>query len=166
MFPCGNARKLPGLVLLVALLPAGCGARSEQSRSEQHVAGNGYSFRAPADWTVSRKPRTVTAKQGRALIQVSVFPQPRRFQPSRWEEYVAGIDRAVVQVVEQEKAKLSRSQTTTIAGRRARLYELARGKIEERLAFFFVGRREYELFCHDAGSACDRLLSSFSVERA
>jgi hypothetical protein len=162
VFPAGNPRKLAVPAVLVALLLAGCGG-SKTSVSERHVSGDGYSFRAPSDWTVSRRLRTIVAKSGAAVIQVSVFPQPQPFDPARWEQYVTGTDRAVAQVVEQEKAKLEHSRDSTIAGRRARVYELSRGKSEERLAFFFAGRKEYELFCHDAGSACDALLASFSL---
>ena len=165
LFPAGNPRKLAVSAAVAALLLAGCGG-SKVSASEQRVRGSGYSFRAPSDWTVARRLRTIVAKSGSAVIQVSVFPQPQEFDPVRWQQYVAGTDRAVAQVVEQEKAKLERSREATVAGRRARVYELSRGKTQERLAFFFVGRREYELYCRDAGSACDALLSSFSLAQA
>ena len=165
VFPGANPRKLGLLALAVALVAPGCGGGSQAS-AEQRVAGDGYSFRAPADWRVTRRGRTVGAHDGASLVQVATFPLAQRFDASRWGEYVSSSDHAAAQVAAQEKAKLERSETTTVGGQRARTYDLSRGAVDERLVFLFRGRREYELFCHDAGSACDRLVESFSLEPA
>src|SRR5438067_401229 len=101
LFPGRNPRKRRLAALAGLLLVAGCGGGARSAPSEQHVRGNGYGFRAPASWTVTRRLRTVVVRDGRAVLQVSVFPQPRRFEASRWRQYVRGIDRAVAQVVEQ-----------------------------------------------------------------
>ncbi|HET9675190.1 MAG TPA: hypothetical protein VFP31_10315 [Gaiellaceae bacterium] len=69
---------------------------------------------------------------------------------------------------------MQRSGQATIAGRRARTYEIAytrqSRRFVDRVAFVLDGRREFQLTCRidvddpDAGTqACERLRSSFRI---
>jgi hypothetical protein len=150
-------------------LLAGCGGSG--AAKEQTVRGTGYRFAAPADWTVKRMPRAVEVSQGIELVSVTRYELLRSFRPALWEHVVPELDRAAEGVAEQQKGRVASSRTITVAGRRARSYELAYSRegddLVERLAFVLRGKTEYYLLCrYEAGGgtgACDRLLATFTL---
>jgi len=151
----------------VALVAGGCGGSSGTSSSAtKRVSGAGYSFRAPAAWQVRRRIRSVEARDGSALVSVTTFPLARAFVPGLWAKAVPELDRVARQLASTERARLTTSMTTTIGGRKARVYLLVHDGAQEKLGFVLQGRREYQLFCHDAGSACDGLFGSFRISAA
>jgi hypothetical protein len=129
---------------------------------------------APADWGVSRKGRQVQAAQGTQLISVTRFPLLRRFRPGLWNEVVPELDRAAAAVASQQQGTVSDSRNVTIAGQKARRYDVAytrQGKqLVERIAFVLRGKSEYLLLCrYERGGntdACDGLLTSFRLAAA
>jgi hypothetical protein len=129
---------------------------------------------APADWGVSRKGREVQAAQGTGLISVTRFPLQRRFRPELWTQVVPELDRAAAAVARQQQGTVTNSQTTTVAGEKARRYDVAYtsdGKdLVERIAFVLRGKTEYLLLCrYERGGstdACDGLLTSFKLAAA
>jgi plasmid stabilization system protein ParE len=162
VFPLSNARKLAPLVLAVAI--AGCGGSSApKPTAGKRVAAAGYRFTAPAGWQVTRTPTSVAAKQGAAIVSVTTFRLARRFRPALWPEVVTELDRVAAQLAGRVHGKVRSAATRRIAGRRARVYEIVRGGEDERIAFVLNGRREYQLYCRGAGSACNTLLASFTL---
>jgi hypothetical protein len=169
--PGVNRRKqaVLGLTLLVA---AGCGGGATANGSV--VSGSGFTFVAPAHWTISRKGAQVEAARGDRLVSVTRFPLLRRFRPELWDKVVPELDRAAAAVASQQKGTLTRSQTQKIAGQKARTYEVtytAVGKpLVERIAFVLRGKNEYLLLCRyergGATDACDGLLTSFKLAAA
>jgi hypothetical protein len=169
--PAGNRRKqaVLGLTLLVV---AGCGGAA--AHKGYVVSGTGFTFTAPADWGVSRTGREVQAAQGTLLISVTHFPLLRRFRPGLWDRVVPELDRAAAAVASQQHGTVSDSRTVTIAGQKARRYDVAyarEGKqLVERIAFILRGKTEYLLLCrYERGGdteACDRLLTSFRLAAA
>jgi hypothetical protein len=166
VLPRSNACKLALVALAAALLAAGCGGSSGRSSSSKRVAGGGYSFRAPADWQVRRRVRAVEARDGSALVSVTTFPLARAFEPALWAQAVPELDRVARQLAATEHARLTTSMTTTLGGRKARVYLLVHDGVQEKLAFVLQDRREYQLFCHGAGGACDQLFGSFRISAA
>ena len=76
------------------------------------------------------------------------------------------------ELAQQQNGKVRNAETVTIAGRRARRYDIDYthdGKqLVERLAFVLREKTEYLLLCRyeDGGStdACDRLLATFTLD--
>jgi hypothetical protein len=136
------------------------------------VQGDDYRFSAPASWTVARNARGVQAAEGLQLVSVTRYPLLRRFRPQLWAKVVPELDRAASELAQQQNGKVGNSETVTIAGRRARRYDIdytRDGKqLVERLAFVLRGKTEYLLLCrYDRGGstdACDRLLATFTLD--
>ena len=138
------------------------------------MRGTGFTFVAPADWGVSRKGREVQAAQGTQLISVTRFPLLRRFRPGLWDKVVPELDRAAAAVASQQQGTASDPRSVTIAGQRARRYDVGytgEGKqLVERIVFVLRAKSEYLLLCRyergGATDACDGLLTSFRLAAA
>ncbi|HEU5277432.1 MAG TPA: hypothetical protein VFU26_00865 [Gaiellaceae bacterium] len=138
------------------------------------MRGQGYSFAAPSGWAVSRQSRAVQVASGTALVSVTLYPLQRRFRPELWEQVVPELDRAAAGVARQQQGSVSTSATVTVAGLKARRYDIwyerAGKQLVERIAFVLRGKTEYLLLCrYEAGGdteACDRLLTSFKLAAA
>jgi hypothetical protein len=173
LLPCHNPRKLA--VLAGALLfAAGCGGGGGTQPREQIVRGDGYTFTAPAGWSVSRHGREQRVAQGTRLVSVTLYPLERRFRPALWQRVVPELDRAAEGVARQQHGSVAESRTLTISGLQARRYdieyELDGKPLVERIAFVLRGKSEYLLLCRyerggDTG-VCDRLLTSFKLAAA
>jgi hypothetical protein len=167
--PGGNPRK-QAVLGLALLLASGCGGGAGGSE-ERLVRDAGFSFSAPADWSVARSGNEVRASQGLSLLSVTRFPLLRAFRAELWEKVVPELDRAAAQVAKQQEGTVSDAQTVTVADRRARRYDVAyegEGKeLVERLAFVLRGKTEYLLLCrYERGGetrACERLLATFRL---
>ncbi|HEX7144036.1 MAG TPA: hypothetical protein VF225_01905 [Gaiellaceae bacterium] len=123
---------------------------------------------------MARKGAEVQAAQGTSLVSVTLFPLLRRFRPELWTKVIPELDRAAAAVARQQKGKVGDSRTITIAGQKARRYDIAyasEGKqLVERIAFVLRGKSEYLLLCrYERGGdteACDGLLTSFKLAAA
>ena len=138
---------------------------------ERLVRDAGYSFSAPADWSITRPGHEVRVSQGLALVSVARFSLVRAFRPELWQQVVPELDGAAAEVASQQDGRVSDPQTVAIAGRRARRYDVAyeRGgkELVERIAFVLHGKTEYLLLCrYERGGetrACERLLATFRL---
>ena len=156
---------------LTLLTFAGCGGGAPPA--VKVVQGNGYSFSAPADWAVVRGGREVQASEGLQLVSVTRYPLVRRFRPELWAKVVSELDRVASELAQQQNGNVRNMETVTIAGRRARRYDIDYtrdgNQLVERLAFVLRGKTEYLLLCrYDRGGstgACDRLLATFTLGR-
>jgi hypothetical protein len=168
--PRVNPRKRA--ILGLAVLAAGCGGGEEPE--ESLVRGTGYTFSAPADWTISRRGREVRVASGLELVSVTRFALVRAYRPELWETVLPELDRAAAQLAQQQNGTISAAQTVTIAGRRARRYDVAYEhdgrELVERISFVLRGKTEYLLLCrYERGGdaeACDRFLRSFRLAAA
>jgi hypothetical protein len=106
---------------------------------------------------------SVAAQKDGALVSVTVFRLAKPFRPALWATVVPELDRVAGQLAARVKGKVATSGTRTIAGRNARVYAITRAGEDERIAFVLNARREYQLYCRGAGSACDTLLATFSL---
>jgi hypothetical protein len=166
-----NRRKQAVLALTLLLL-SGCGG--SRAQKGHIVRGTGFTFVAPAQWTVSRKGSRVQAAQGTQLISVTRFPLLRAFRPALWSKVVSELDRAAATIARQQQGTVSDDRTVTIGGGKARRYDVGyagEGKqLVERIAFVLRGKTEYLLLCrYERGGdteACDGLLTSFKLAAA
>ena len=135
------------------------------------VHGTGFRFSAPVDWTVVRSTRGVQAAQGLQLVSVTRYPLLHVYRPELWASVVPQLDRAAAELAKQQNGQVSESRTVTIAGQKARRYDIEyerNGKaLVERIAFVLRRKTEYLLLCRyerggDTG-ACDRLLATFTL---
>lgn len=162
--------------VVLALAGCGGGGTKEPEPARQVVAGAGFRFGAPAAWRVSRTPQTVTAVPaagGETLLTVAGYRLVKRYRPERWPQAAAELDRVAAQLARRLSGGVRASRTVTVAGGRARQYELAyeRGgaSLRQRITFVLRGLREYELLCRwrdgDAGAEreCAAFVSSFTL---
>jgi hypothetical protein len=155
-------------VLVAAVLAAGCGGSHGGTRI---IAGSGFTFIAPADWTAVGNQRSVQVAHGVQLVSVTRFPLLRAFRPELWPKAVPEMDRSAEGLAADQHGTVTARVTITVAGRRARRYDITYqhgGKnLVERVAFVLRGKTEYELLCRfehgKSSSACDSLLSSFRL---
>jgi hypothetical protein len=107
---------------------------------------------------------------------VARFRLARRYEPSLWDAAVVELNDVAARLAERlgPEAVVRRSGQATIAGRRARTYEIDYTREGEqfvdKVAFILDGRREFQLTCRirvdepETGrDACDRLRSSFRL---
>jgi hypothetical protein len=168
----GRNRRKQAVLGLTLLVLAGCGGGA--AAKGHIVRGTGFTFLAPTDWTVARKGSEVQAAQGTSLVSVTLFPLLRRFRPELWSKVIPELDRAAADVARQQKGEVDDSRTVTIAGQKARRYDIAyasEGKqLVERVAFVLRAKSEYLLLCrYERGGdteACDGLLTSFKLAAA
>jgi hypothetical protein len=156
----------------LAAVLAACGGG--EGAELQTVAGAGYTFSAPADWTVAERPRgSSAAPNGDApeVVSVTVFRLARRYEPDRWAELVPELDRVAAQLATRLGGRVAASDTVTVDGRRARRYDIRYTRdgqeLVERTAFVLHERREYQLVCRyrssEAPAACDTLFATFRL---
>jgi hypothetical protein len=159
---------------LASLILAACGGSDDEWRA---VGGPGYTVNVPARWEVTRPPRTIAAETGDGpeSVSVAVFRLGRPFRPALWDDAVQELNDVAARLAERlaPSALVDMSRDGTIAGRRARVYEIGyrRGatQLVDRVAFVLVGRREFQLTCRiaaerdDGERACDELFDSFRL---
>lgn len=106
-----------------------------------------------------------------ALVAVSRFPLLRPAAGELSPKVIRELDNVAQGVAAQQQGTISSRETTEVAGRQARRYDVdyeTRGKkLVERLGFVLRGRTEYLLLCRFERSGdtspCDRLFSSFTL---
>ncbi len=155
-------------LLLAAALAAGCGGGHGGTKI---VAGAGYSFTAPADWTLVRSQRSIQVADGLQLVSVTRFPLLRAFRQELWPKAVPEMDRSAAGLAADQHGTVVSRVTTTVAGQRARRYDIAYERVGkqliERVGFVLRGKTEYELLCRfergKSASACETLFASFRL---
>jgi hypothetical protein len=172
LVPGGNPCKLAALCAV--LLVSGCGGGGKEEARPQVVRGTGYTFEAPAGWTIVRSGKQVQAAEGAkslALVSVSRFPLIRSAKEKLSAKVVKELDRLATGLAAQQHGSIMSSETVEIAGRQARRYEFefeSKGtQLIERIVFVLRGKTEYFLLCRfeqngDTGP-CDELLRSFRL---
>src|SRR5207253_9917631 len=148
VLPCGRPHKRFLLIAAVLALPACGGAGPARV---QTLTGEGYSFEAPAGWQVERTSQSIEAAIGTGAVSVTVFRLTHQYRPELWPKVVPELDGVARNLADQLRGRVGVGATVTVAGRRARRYEIAfrrrRGDFVERITFVLDGRREYQLLC-------------------
>ena len=160
--------------MLLASVAAGCGGGDGNDEPPLVVRATGYRFEAPAGWKVARSGRQVQAAEGGkslALVAVSRFPLLHTAGEKLTPDVVKELDEVADGVADQQNGAMLRTETTEVAGREARRYEIAyrsRGKrLVERLVFVLRRKTEYLLLCRyeqkGDTAPCDGMVSSFTL---
>jgi hypothetical protein len=162
-FPC-PARAKP-ILLVGALLLAGCGGASG---NWQTVAGEGFHFLAPGDWTVSHHAKTVVASKGKVdRVQVETFRLVTPFRSQLFAAASRELDGVAAEVGRELKGRVTASTTIRVAGMAARSYRITYGRLVEEITFVLDAQVEYELLCRRAATAtsetCSRFVRSFAL---
>jgi hypothetical protein len=153
---------------VVLLILAGCGQEGKPTvPAAQTVAGRGFTFQAPVDWTVERRGGVTSASSGPVdLVQVTVYPVARRYDPALFPELRRELDGVAAGVAKQLSGRVVSHRVARAAGQQAHAYVLEFGDRTEELTFVFRGRREYLLLCRRLtsapGDACALLVESFA----
>jgi hypothetical protein len=130
------------------------------------VRGTSFSFATPADWSVRRTVRSVSAAGRGAVVSASVFPLRKPYAPGLFARAEQELDRVAAKLAADSKGRLTDSTTTTLAGRLGRSYRYATSSYHVRIGFVLKDRREYELFCQgpkgDEDGACALLFATFT----
>jgi arylsulfatase A-like enzyme len=142
-------------VAAVALAGCGGGGGSATGGPPQTVREAGFSFRAPGKWHVSRTQGQVSASPkpiAPELVSVSVFPLQRAYTPDLYAlEVQKELDPYSRQLAAQQKGYVRKKSDTTVAGEKARQYEIFYTRngedLNEQITFLFRGKTEYELLC-------------------
>jgi len=157
------------LLIAAALALPACGGSS--GAALQTLSGEGYSFEAPAGWKVRQAAQSLEAAHGDGAVSVTVFRLTHPYRPELWPRVVPELDGVARNLAGQLRGHVGAGATVTVAGRRARRYEIAfrrrGGDFVERITFVLDGRREYQLLCRYRVRAdvrpCAALGSSFRL---
>ncbi len=143
------------------MIVAGCGGSGLKTRV---LAGNGFTFEAPSDWTVENTARSTSASNGKKVVQASVLPLARAYTPALFAKVQPEIERVATALKEQLQSTIA-GRTLQVAGERAWQYDLTRGDTFWQVTFFLRGKREFQLYCRrrsgDSNAPCSTLVSSF-----
>jgi hypothetical protein len=163
-------------LLLAAAVVAVAGCGGSKAPETQSLTGPGFAFTAPGGWSVKKARASVEAARGDRAVSVTVFALKRAFRPELWPKVVQELDRVASSLAGQLRGRAGEGSTVTVAGRRARSYEIAfaRGGKDfvEQITFVLEGRREFQLLCRyparragrpEADPACAALGSSFRL---
>jgi len=156
----------------VASLAAGCGSGGGGSETSagpgQAVAGPGFSFQAPEDWTVKRLPTSAEARQSAStVVSVNVLPLVKSYRFALFSRVAKELDRVAAAYATSLKGTVESRRTVDVAGRKARQYEISHGEFVDRITFVLRKKRNYQLTCRwraqdGEPAACAELVTSFA----
>jgi hypothetical protein len=133
------------------------------------VKGDGFSYAAPASWTVVRKGSSVAAVDGDVnRVEVMRFTLEKPYRPGLFAAAARELDGVAARLADELKGKIASRSTADVGGRKARSYtiEYGPGKTQE-ITFVLEGQNEFQLLCRRDSSApndpCAQLLSSFAL---
>jgi hypothetical protein len=133
------------------------------------VKGDGFSYVAPATWTVVRKGSSVAAVDGDVnRIEVVRFTLEKPYKPALFAAASRELDGVASRLATQLKGKVASSSTSQVGGHKSRTYTIdySDGKTQE-ITFVLEGQNEFQLLCRrDASTsndACAQLVSTFAL---
>jgi hypothetical protein len=136
--------------------------------SGQTVAGPGFSFQAPQDWTQKAFATSAEARQDAStVVSVNVLPLVKPYRFALFPRVAKELDRVASTYAASLKGTVTSRRTVDVAGRKARQYVIAHGELVDRITFVLRGKRNFQLTCrwrNDAGEpdACAQLATSFA----
>jgi hypothetical protein len=162
-------------VLLAAVpllvVAAGCGSGGGNTESTvaagQSVSGPGFAFQAPEGWTTKLLPTSAEARQDAAtVVSVTVSPLVRPYRIALFPRVAKELNRVASTYAASLKGKVTSRRTVSVAGRKARQYEIEHGDLVDRITFLLRGRKNFQLTCRwrnadGEPSACAQLAASF-----
>ncbi len=165
LIPRHRARKQS--IIVAALILTGCGAAGVAK--SQRVSGPGFSFEAPAGWSVTHTRRQVSAGEGSRLVQVSTFPLVKPYSAALFDRVASELATRIGQVALQVHGSVSSTRTVTAGGIRSHSYDVRVGGHVDEYTFVLRGLREWQLLCRRDSSGsdapCKRLIAGLVLNR-
>jgi hypothetical protein len=154
-----------GLPLALLFILAGCGGSTQpEPVSARAVSGPGFTVSVPDGWAVRKSGKSLVATKGNGLVSVTRFPLVKTYEPSKFQAAAKELDGVAAQLADQNGGKITKRETTRVAGRRIRAYTIESNGKSMRIGFVLDDKLEYQLVCSgDARTACDLLFSSFAL---
>jgi hypothetical protein len=178
VYPQRYAWKRLALVLAVPVLLAGAvgcgggggsGAATTASTGGQRVDGTGFSFGAPAGWKAEVQPTSAKASQSPTrIVSVAVLPLVRPYRTALFPKVVPELDRVAAELAAKLGGRVTSKATVSVAGRRARQYEIVHGDLVDRITFVLRGKENFQLTCRwrttdGEPAACAQLAATFAL---
>ncbi len=161
---------LSPLALSAAFILAGCGGST--TSNVQTVKGAGYSFGAPAGWTIVRNGAAITAASGKVdLLEVLHFTLEKSYRPDRFGAVARELDGDASELAKQNRGEVVKRTTIEVSGRKTRYYAIEyRSGTTEEIAFVLDAKNEFQVLCRRSSSAsdaaCARFFASFLLRPA
>jgi hypothetical protein len=154
-----------GLPLALLFILAACGGSTQSEPvSARAVSGPGFTVSVPEGWTVRKTGKNLVATKGNGLVSVTRFTLIKPYEPAKFQAAAKELDGVAAQLAEQNGGKVTKSETTRVAGRKIRAYTIAANGTTMRIGFVLDDKSEYQLVCSGAArTACDLLFSSFAL---
>jgi hypothetical protein len=128
------------------------------------VSGPGFTVSVPTGWAVRKSGKSLVATKGNGLVSVTRFPLVKAYEPAKFQAAARELDGVAAQLAEQNGGKVTKRETTRVAGRKIRSYTIEANGTSMRIAFVLDDKTEYQLVCSgEARTACDLLFSSFAL---
>lgn len=132
------------------------------------MRGDGFSFAAPAGWTVTHRAGGTQAASGSELVGVTVFKLLRPYNDSLFDRVAGELAVRMSQIARTTNGTVAGSATVTAAGIRSHSYEVNEGSgLVDQYTFVLRDSREYQLLCRRKASSskafCDRLVTTFAT---
>jgi hypothetical protein len=162
------SKALLPLILLFILSACG-GAAKPTAVPSTLLHGPGFTFSAPHGWTVRRAATSVGARKGSSLVSVTEFTLQKPYNSALFDRAAKELDGVAGKLAAQAGATLTERATTTVDGRKIRVYRFANGSVQTKIGFVLIGKREFQLLCQmpagttDPDRGCALLFASFSV---
>ena len=128
------------------------------------MSGPGFTVSVPDGWAVRKSGKSLVATKGNGLVSVTRFPLVKTYEPSKFQAAANELDGVAAQLADQNGGKITKRETTRVAGRRIRAYTIESNGKSMRIGFVLDDKLEYQLVCSgEARTACDLLFSSFAL---
>jgi hypothetical protein len=132
------------------------------------VKGPGFTFMAPAGWTVQHTSTAVVVRNGTVdIVEMAAFPTVKRYRPALFSRLPHELDGVVGKLAHDLSGTVDGPHEVQTAGGRSWTYTVTYDDQVEEITFVFKGRREFELLCRRARDAsdanCKQLVASFAI---
>ena len=131
------------------------------------MKGDGFSYVAPATWTVVRKGPSVAAVDGDVnRVEVVRFTLEKPYKAALFAAAAHELDGVASRLAGQLKGKVALSSTADVGGHKSRTYTIDYGSGKtQQITFVLEGDNEFQLLCRrDANASndpCAQLVSTF-----
>ena len=106
----------------------------------------------------------LVARKGNGLVSVTRFTLVKPYQPSKFQAAAKELDGVAAELAAKNGGKVTKRETTEVAGRKIRAYTIEENGTSLRIGFVLDDKTEYQLVCSGAArTACDLLFSSFAL---
>jgi hypothetical protein len=154
-----------GLPLALLFILAACGGSTKpEPVSSRVVSGPGFTVSVPTGWTVRKNGKSLVATRGSGLVSVTRFTLLKPYEPSKFQAAAKELDGIAAQLAVKNGGKVTKRETTEVAGRKIRDYTITSNGKSMRIGFVLDNKTEYQLVCSgDTRTACDLLFSTFAL---